>query len=178
MAKIVILAANEDKDAISEALEGFDFSIVEPTASNLLHIVIGMVDEAPEEIEKSEKSEEDDEDVSVEEPVDEVPLVPEVEESLGFVYIDDELVEAFKGKGDTSILHVTKLISGVRSSYNINESVFSLWPKDVDNLKQSVHIRDRQQAQIDLYHEVKIVESKSNKCKFFIGLDLMRSYKR
>ena len=176
MSKIVILAANEDKDAISKALEGFDFSIVEPTASNLLHIVIGMVDEAPEEIEKPEEDEDvPDEDVPVEEPVDEVP---EVEESLGFVYIDDELVEAFKGKGDTSILHVTKLISGVRSSYNINESVFSLWPKDVDNLKQSVHIHDKADGQIDLYHEVKIVESKSDKCKFFIGLDLMRSYKR
>ena len=52
MGKIVILAKGKDADKINDALadSGLDFDVVEPTPSNLLHIVIGMVDdEEPKE---------------------------------------------------------------------------------------------------------------------------------
>jgi hypothetical protein len=62
-------------------------------------------------------------------------------ESLGKVTIDGEDVEAVRTTLEESRLQVAGLIVGSRTTYCINESVFSFWPASQEQLLQRVDIR-------------------------------------
>lgn len=139
MGKIVVLAGDDDADAVKAALDGasLDYDIVEPTPSNLLHIVIGMVDgdEEPKK-EKKEKKETKDEPPEDTPPEDEVPPPEEAppeepkQESLGMVSVNGELIEAFNARTDTTTLQVKSVKFGPKTTYQLNESEFSFWSQD------------------------------------------------
>lgn len=146
MGKIVVLASNEDAEAVKTALDAasVDYEVVEPTPSNILHIVIGMVDDGEEEP-KDEEPPADEEpkepkppkekkepkaprtDDTVPPPEEELP----VEESLGTVTIDGETVQVVRGDVDVSTLYTELTANGSRISYKLNESTYSFWPNNL-----------------------------------------------
>lgn len=184
MGKIVVLASSEDAEAAKTALDGagVDYEVVEPTAANLLHIVIGMVDdEAPKEDEQPAPEEEPKADKEPKEPKEpKADIPPEddsgiasdasaVPESLGQVRIDGELVEARLGKGAVSALRSVKIQPGPRTSYSINESTFSFWPSNPSAPTQRViveHGTHRTSV------EVLIEASEGTQTYLLVGADL------
>lgn len=180
MGKIVVLASAEDSEAVKTALEGasLDFDVIEPTAANLLHIVIGMVDDSAEDEPK-------DEEPTVEEPAEETPpeeapseeLPPEeapVEESLGTVIVSGEAINAFKSKSGTSSIFVKSLLKDTKTSFSINESVFSFWPTtpDVPVSRMNIEIKNNKVAA-----DLSILESKKEQAYLMVGTDLMHLFK-
>jgi hypothetical protein len=143
MGKIVVLASNEDAEAVKTALDGagVDYEVVEPTPSNILHIVIGMVDDGEEEpTDEEPKAEEPKEPKAPKEKkeprTDDAAPPPEeeelpVEESLGTVTVEGEVIPAIRGTADTSVLYVHFEELGPRTTYKLNESVCSFWPNDL-----------------------------------------------
>lgn len=182
MTKIVVLAGAEDSEAVKAALEGasLDFDIIEPTAANLLHIVIGMVDDSkeeepetpPEEVEEPEI--EEPKENEGETPPEEVePEVP-VEESLGSVLIDGEKVSAYKGKEDFSTFYVKSLSVGPKTTYSVNESIFSFWPAATNVVANRMVVEhNKHRASIDL----KIQSSSKDEPYILIGADLLHIFK-
>jgi len=140
MAKVIVLASGADADAVNAALEAasLDFEVVEPTASNLLHIVIGMVGDEPKEEEEPKEPKEPKEEPSEEESTPEDVPSEEVQESLGMIRVNGELMRAVKKNSRDSFLNVNTLIAGPKTSYIVNESTFSFWPADVANPMQRV----------------------------------------
>lgn len=145
MGKIVVLAGDDDSESVKAALDSasLDYELVKPTAANLLHIAIGMVDDEPTEP------------APTEEPVPEAPAekpeaskdeeppknvggaggtppesTDDVQESLGFVTIDGEQIKAVRGSSATSVLRSINVQAGAKTTYSINESVFSFWAAD------------------------------------------------
>ena len=182
MAKIVILASNDDKDAISAALDKatFDYDIVDPTVTNLLQLAIGMVGDEPkekkEEKPKDDKPKDEPADKPKDEPKDEVPPQADapVEESLGTVLVNGELISAVKTFGPDSTLFVTSLISGARTSYTLDESVFSFWPADPVTPLQRVLVEHRNHK---TSIQIKIQESKKNHSYLAVAADLADIFK-
>lgn len=158
MSKIVVLANPGDEDTIKTALSeaGFEVQVVEPTPANLLHIVIGMVDDSSKESkEKNEKKEDDKEksDEKTEVAPDsngEISSDEEVQESksndLGFVFIEGVQILAKRGTGSVSTLFVENLKVSAKTTYTINEANVSFWPKDLKNLEQrfALSVGDKQ----------------------------------
>jgi hypothetical protein len=113
MSKIVILAKGKDADKVNDALadSGLDFDVVEPTPSNLLHIVIGMVDDEEEDTErKTEKVEPTDVEPA---PTDtttpsdeETPPTDEVTEEGLEVKLDGLAVRGFLSEDKSTVLFV------------------------------------------------------------------------
>lgn len=109
MGKIVILADGSDADTIKDALSStdLDFEIVEPTASNILHIVIGMVDDADTgDDDGDDKKGTSDPDVAADDtttdteeeaPADTASDEEPVGESLGTVVVEGVEMTAFAG---------------------------------------------------------------------------------
>ena len=159
MAKIVILAGGSAADEAKTALEGagLECEVVEPTAENLLHIVIGMVgdDDKEEKKEKKEKKEEKPEapaEEPTEPPAEEVPPAEdEVQEELGLAMIDGEAVKALSSKAATSTLYVGTLQTGSKTMYAVNESMFSFWPSDIERPAHRVVVEhNNHRASIEL----------------------------
>jgi hypothetical protein len=180
MGKIVVLASAEDSEAVKTALEGasLDFDVIEPTAANLLHIVIGMVDtEAPKEDEEPKPEEEPEdgaEELPPEEDAGEVDEEPVVEESLGTVVVDGEKVSAYKGKGTFSTFFVKSLSVDAKTTYSVNESVYSFWPEAKNVISNRMVVEhNKHRASIDL----KIQESKKKDPYILIGDDLLHIFK-
>lgn len=159
MAKIVVLANPSEEEAIVAAMDaaGLKCKVVEPTAANLLHIVIGMVDDgAPAEEPVEEPAPEE---ASTEEPApeeastEEVPDEEMARESIGDCLVDGEKVKIFESKQATSTLVVPNLSVGQRTTYTINESVFAFWPIDTKTLKQRVVLEmmgEKTSAEVEL----------------------------
>ncbi|MBT9137509.1 MAG: hypothetical protein DDT31_00040 [Syntrophomonadaceae bacterium] len=132
MAQVVIFApVGEDVSSGQTALEeaGHDVEVVEATAANLLHMAIGMV----EGVNIEDSKEDSKEDLPLE-PEEEDPLdddnakEPPKNESVGQVYVDDELVRAYVDSTRVSpLLRVSGLHGGAKLTYKINESTFSYW---------------------------------------------------
>jgi len=190
MAKIVVLAGGDDAEAVKTALDGagVDYEVVDPTPANLLHIVIGMVDdEAPKDEEpKDEEPKEPKADKEPKPPKDDTAEIPPesdseiasdasaVPESLGQVRIDGELIEARLGKGPTSALRAVKIEQGARTSYSINESTFSFWPSNPSAPTQRIvveHGTHRTSV------EVRIENAEGNQSYFLVGADLADLFK-
>lgn len=176
MAKIIILGDGKDADAAKAALEGasIECEIVKPTAANLLHIVIGMVDDEPEEKEEKEPKAEKPEEAPAEEPKAEAPAeeapAEEVPESLGKTIVADEVVEAIRGSKETSTLFVKDLIGGSRTTYTLNESTISFWPADAKAPAQRMQVEFKNhRASV----EVKLAKSGTGAPYFEVGADLI-----
>lgn len=135
MAQVVIFAPpGEDVSAGEKALKdaGHDVEVVEATAANLLHMAIGMVDDAPAEEPKGEEPVT--EPVEEEPPAEEDPMAepaaeePPKNESIGEVDVDGESIPAYL---DTTIsfplLRVVNLTGDNKLSYKLNESAFTFW---------------------------------------------------
>lgn len=176
MAKIIILASGADATAASAALDAasIEYEIVDPKPASLLHMVIGMVDDEDDEEEKEPKDDESSKDKTppADEPPDDSDIASDasaVEESLGTIRINGELVEAFKHNSRDSILHVTTLVAGAKTSYTINESSFSFWPANTTNPAQRVLIEHNGLASSA---EVEVRKSKTNKAYLAVGADI------
>jgi hypothetical protein len=187
MGKIVVLASEEDAEAAKTALDGagVDYEVVEPTAANLLHIVIGMVDdEAPKDEEpKDEEPKEPKADKEPKEPKADIPPEDDSEiasdasavpESLGQVRVNGELIEARLGKGATSALRSSEIQQGPRTSYVINESTFSFWPSNPSNPTQRI---DVEHGTHRTSVEVAIEKAEGTSSYFLVGADLADLFK-
>lgn len=174
MSKIVILASTEDAEAASAALTtaGLDFDVVEPTAANLLHLVIGMVDDG-EEKPKKEPKEEPAEEPPVEEPAEEPP-VEEVPEELGTAVVDGEVIQAIKGGTETSTLFARSVMNGAKTTYTLAESTFSFWPADVKAPAQRMNIEhNKHRTSVEVF----VQESKKSYPYLVVGTDLEHLFK-
>ncbi len=183
MAKIVILAGGADAEAASAALEaaGVEFKVVEPTAENLLHMVIGIVgdDEKPEKEEKPKEEkpapteETPPEDANKPAPAEEEP-VAEVLKSLGTVSIDGEVIEAFEGKDATSVLFATTVAGGAKTTYTLVEGTYSFYPANPATPSQRL-IVEHEKHRTSL--ELEIRQSATNKSFLLVGADLADMFK-
>lgn len=175
MAKIVVLAGASDTDAVSAALEAasIEFEIVDPTAANLLHIVIGMVeDEKPKE-EKPKEEKPKEEKPKEEKPAEE-PAPEEVPESLGTVTVDGEQVQAFRNSLSTSTLFAKAVSLGAKTSYSVNEGTFSFWPANAEKPVQRMVVEhNNHRASVELI----IKESKTSTSYLSVGADLADMFK-
>lgn len=180
MAKIVVLASGDDATAASAALDAasIEYEIVDPKPSALLHMVIGMVDDGDEDKEPKEPKEPKDdkppkdEAPPADEPPDDSDIASDasaVEESLGSIRINGEMVEAFKQNSRDSFLHVPTLVTGAKTSYTLNESSFSFWPADTTNPAQRVLVEHNGRSTST---EVEVRKSKTGKAYLAVGADI------
>lgn len=126
---IVIFANADDKKSIDDALSAanLEYEILEPSVKNILHLAIGMSDDSEEKGESSKKPE-DEPSEPEEAKKAEVPEEPAVEESLGLVRFNGEMVKAFSSqKTDECVAYVQNVIAGNKTTYTLNESVVSFW---------------------------------------------------
>jgi len=195
MAKIVVLAGDDDAEAVKTALDGasVDYEIVDPTAANLLHIVIGMVDDE-EKDEEPKDEEEGGEPKEPKEPKDKAPKEPKAEpadippeddsdiasdasavpEALGTVRIDGETLKAYAGKGAQSVLRTPELVTGARTTYSINESQFSFWPADPAKPTQRIIVeRGTHRSSV----EVAVSATKGKEAYLVVGTDIADLFK-
>ena len=164
MSKIVIIAPKDATD-VDDAVKvlkaaGHDVDVEEPSAKSLLHMVLGLFgpnaygfgenysvgagagSSTPDEESKDDKNDStDDADASDADSGTADPGADFNFESLGTVSIDGEDVEAVRTTLEESRLQVAGLIVGSRTTYCINESVFSFWPASQEQLLQRVDIR-------------------------------------
>ena len=197
MGKIVVLAGTDDQEAVKAALDGasLDYEVVEPTAANLLHIAIGMVDENPEE----ETPPEDEEpappadtepkpdktqggaggtpkgDIPPESDADigkDASAVPE--NLIGTVQVGGETVRVYRGTQKQTVLCSPNLEVGSRTVYTINESRFAFWPWDT---KKPVHrvALEHNTHTIDL--EVQVQSTKLKEAFLVAGTDISDLFK-
>ena len=180
MAKIVVLADPADEEAITAAMDaaGFKVKVVEPTAANLLHIVIGMVDDgAPKEEEPPVEEPPAEEAPPAEEPpAEEVPAEEPIAQdslkSLGVCIVDGEPVKAFEGTGETSKLFVAKLQAGAKTTYTINESQFSFWPAKPEEPFQRVVVEcGKSRASLE------IALAEADEAYILVGADIRNLFK-
>jgi len=181
MAKIVLIASGKDADKASEALDGagIDYEVVEPTPANLLHIVIGMVDdgEAPaDEEEPADEPAPEDEAPADEAPADEPPAdeEEEVTESLGTVRVDGEVIAARRGKNKTSILRSPSIQSGARTTYKLNEGTMTFWPANPSSPAVRVLVEGRVAS---CSVEVILQQAEGNDAYLLVGDDLASLFK-
>lgn len=162
MAKIVIIAPSDAdvKDAAKLLKgDGHDVDIEEPTPKSLLHIVLGLLgpnaygfgasysvgsaavppskeeEEPPEEDTPSEDSGADIADLGSDEDDFHFESV-----ELGQVKVDGEVINAVSHDADHSVLVVTNMAVGPKTTYALNESVFSFWPADISTPMQRVDV--------------------------------------
>lgn len=179
MAKIVILASAEDSEAASAALTtaGLDFDVVEPTAANLLHLVIGMVDDGEEKPKKEPKEPKEPEE-EAEAPVEEVPAeeapAEEVPEELGTVTVDGETIQAVKSTTGLSTLFALSVVNGAKTTYTLAEGTFSFWPSDVKAPAQRMNIEhNKHRTSVEIF----VQESKKSYPYLVVGADLEHLFK-
>jgi hypothetical protein len=184
MAKIVVLAGGDDATAVSAALDAasLEYEIVEPKPASLLHIVIGMVDDEDEEKDEDKDKKDDKEPKGDKPPKDKAPPADEppddsdiaadasaVEESLGMIRINGEMVEAFKQNSRDSFLFVPTLVIGAKTSYTLNESSFSFWPSNITNPAQRVLVEHNGRSTST---EVEVRKSTTGKAFLAVGADI------
>lgn len=180
MAKIVVLASGDDATAVSAALDAasVDYEVVDPTPSNILHIVIGMVDDGDDSADKKDDKEPKadkkakDETPPADEPPDDSDIASDaspVEESLGMIRVNGEMIDAFKVNARDSFLNVATLHAGAKTSYSLNESSFSFWPADTTNPAQRVLVEHNGRSTST---EVQVRKSSTGKAFLAVGADI------
>lgn len=153
MAQIVIFApAGEDVSAGEAALKeaGHEVEVVEATAANLLHMAIGMVDEAAP-VEDQPVTEPTEEESPAEAPPEAPPAEePPTSESIGEVEVDGEAVMAYL---DTTrsfpLLRVVDLTGDNKLSYKLNESAFTFW-REPNTVGASVQVVGKSSKVVDV----------------------------
>lgn len=189
MAKIVIIApaGAEDVDDAVKLLKaaGHDVDTEEPTPKSLLHIVLGLlspsgygfgpgyglgpIGEVPSEDDDEPKDEEPVEDAGADEGGGDMDFNFE---SLGTVSVDGELIEAVRTKEETSKLFVEGLVSGPKTTYALNESIFSFWPANEKAPAQRVEvIVEKHRTSIELP-----IEKATANPQLHVGADLISMF--
>lgn len=202
MAKIVIIAPAEADDDVKDAVKmlkaaGHDVDTEEPTPKSLLHIVLGLMgpnaygfgpgyayqrdpDQAPDGTPPK-----DDEPESEDDPLDDVPDGFDDDtadlggddfnfESLGTVTVDGQLIEAVTHNSETSVLCVEGLVKGAKTTYALNESIFSFWPASADKPEQRVEVLvDKHRTSIEIP-----IEESEGKSTLKVGKDLLPMFKK
>ena len=195
MAKIVIIAPAEADDDVKDAVKllkaaGHDVDTEEPTPKSLLHIVLGLMgpngygfgpgyaylpgggsntpppkdEPAPEEDPAEEPAPE--EDPAAGGGDDDFNF-----ESLGTVTVDGELIEAVTFDSETSVLCVESLEAGAKTTYSLNESVFSFFPADATKPTLRVEVLvDKHRTSIEL------AIKESTKAVLLVGKDLREMF--
>ena len=130
MAQIVIFApSGEDVSAGEEALKqaGHDVEVVEATATNLLHMAVGMLDngDSSEELPAEEPAEE----LPAEEPAEELPAEEApTTEAVGQVVVDGETLPAYL---DTTLsmplLRLVNLAGDRKITAKLHENAYTFW---------------------------------------------------
>ncbi len=97
------------------------------------------------------------------------PAPEPIVEALKSVYVDGELVDAVQVQEPTSTLLVEKLVHGPRTTYLVNESVFSFWPADVDAPAQRVQVQlDDRVTSLEV-----LIEKTPDRARLQVGSDLI-----
>jgi hypothetical protein len=165
MGKIVILAKGKDADKINDALadSGLDFDVVEPTPSNLLHIVIGMVDdeEPKEEPTEEPKGSEEVAPTDVEpapEDAEEVPSEEDIAQEDLNVLINGLTVRAVQSNLQESVLYVPSLTrNGAKISFGLDGTELSFWElnEGAQNTQTSVSVNGQRRVATVVVKEAK-----------------------
>lgn len=140
---IVIFANDEDKKALDDALKaaGLEYDILEPTLKNILHLAIGLADDAPDTEAPAEEEAAAPADGEAAEATDVVDALmgdteEKVGESLGFARFNGEAVKLFKSLTNENTVFVQHLIPGAKTTYSLNESVVSFWTDSTKDAEQ------------------------------------------
>lgn len=192
MAKIVIIAPDEADDDVKDAVKllkaaGHDVDTDEPTPKALLHIVLGLMGPNAYGFGPgygfvpggSGAAQDDDNDTSgggdpgpeVEDGDEEAAASDDNFnfESLGEVSVDGEMILAESVDSDTSFLCVEKLTKGAKTTYALNESMFSFWPANPEAPCQRVEIvHDKHRTSIEI-----AVQESEGKPTLKVGRDLI-----
>lgn len=204
MSKIVIIAGADADDDVKDAVKllkaaGHDVDTEEPTPKALLHIVLGLMGPnsygfgpgygytpAPSSDTPTDADTPDDP-ASEDPPVDDTSSEGDTSsedadisnddfnfESLGVVNIDGELIEAKTHDSETSVLCVEGIVSGPKTTYALNESIFSFWPANQDKPTQRVEVSvNEHHASVELP-----VEKAEGKATLLVGRDLLNMFKK
>lgn len=192
MAKIIIIASPDDKDSVTKAKElleadGHEVVVEDPTPKALTSILLGLMSKggfgfgprwgyAPEKDEKEDKEEKEDKPEDKAEPEVEVDVDFDdgggVDESLGMVEVDGELMEAFRVKSATTSVQLPYELSGGRVSYQINESQFAFWVNDPKDVAVSMTL-----THAGVSREVSLNVKRGDVAKLFVGDDLPHLHK-
>lgn len=204
MAKIVIIAPSEADDDVKDAVKmlkaaGHDVDTEEPTPKSLLHIVLGLMGPNAYGFGPGYAYQRDP-DANADDPLADVPpaeddVADDTEtdggfegdegadlggddfnfESLGPVKVDGELIEAVTHDSETSVLCVDRLVKGAKTTYALNESIFSFWPASVQKPEQRVEVLvDKNRTSVEL----PIMESEEGKPVLKVGKDLLPMFKK
>lgn len=196
MSKIVIIAPSDAQSDVDDAAKllkaaGHEVDIQEPTPKTLLHIVLGLMgpnaygfgsgyaytpgaDAADEPNSDDEKAIEDEATAEADlEPADDLDGADDIEVPGGDDFnfegaeVDGEPISASFSDEDQSVLIVTELHTGPKTTYKLNESLFSFWPADVEKPLQRVDAgRGRWHSSLEV--EVRLGEAAELK----VGKDL------
>lgn len=197
MSKIVIIApsdASSDVDDAAKLLKaaGHEVDIQEPTPKTLLHIVLGLMgpnaygfgpgyaytpgSDAADDLPPGDELPVEDELTSDDPLADldgqsdlDIPAAEGGDDDFNFegLTVDGEPLVASKIDSDHSVLVVTELHVGPKTSYKLNESKFSFWPADLQKPMQRVDV-GREKWHTSLEVEVQLGE----KAELRVGKDL------
>jgi len=89
--------------------------------------------------------------------------------------VDGERILAERVKSPTSTLLVQELKTGSKTTYQLNESIFSFYPTDASKLVQRIDLKI--EGKPGQSHEIAIAKSEDGKAKILVGDDLADLYK-
>ena len=200
MAKIVIIAPAEADDDVKDAVKllkaaGHDVDTEEPTPKALIHIVLGLMGPngygfgpgyaylpgggtgatPPKDEEPKPEDDPAEEPAPEEDPAADAGGDDDFNfESLGPVTVDGELIEAVTFDSETSVLCVETLEAGPKTTYSLNESVFSFFPADAAKPTLRVEVLvDKHRTSI----EVPVLEAEG-KATLKVGKDLISMFNK
>lgn len=201
---VIIAPAEADddvKDAVKMLkAAGHDVDTEEPTPKSLLHIVLGLMGpnaygfgpgyayQRDPDLEtdvpppKDDDPKKDDEEPADDENADDGFDDDTADlggddfnfESLGTVTVDGQLIEAVTHNSETSVLCVEGLIKGAKTTYALNESIFSFWPASAEKPEQRVEVLvDKHRTSIEIP-----IEESEGKSTLKVGKDLLPMFKK
>lgn len=200
--KIVLITSSPDDATVKNAIKAleaggeFEVQVEEPDATSVLHIAIGLLsptrygftggDASKNGDERKDDKAEEGEELEQEEKGEGADVAPPGSdfsfESLGFVTIDGEKVEAFLNPtAKVSVLEATQLNSASnRVDYHLNESKFAFYVQpDGSGLTSPVaehRIAVNNQSASATLAVLSLAESKTDKPRLIVGSDYKRLF--
>lgn len=199
MAKIVIIAPKgaEDLDDALKILKaaGHDVDVDEPNPKTLLHILLGLFsasafgfggqyavkagpgDTSTDEPEDTSKTDAKD-DKGTKKDDEEAPGKDDAsDDSADFNFegltVDGEPISASRSKTAKSVLVVSELNVGAKTSYSLNESKFSFWPEAIDKPVPRIQVSHGK-----WFTSIDIELVKGDKTELRVGDDLIEMFQK
>lgn len=193
MAKIVIIAPKgaEDLDDALKILKsaGHDVDVDEPNPKTLLHILLGLFSSSAfgfggqyaVKAGAGDTSSDEPEDTGDAAPKDdkgakdEEPTQDETSADFNFegLTVDGEPIPATRVQSAKSVLVVSELNLGAKTSYNLNESKFSFWPEAADKPTPRVQVSHGKWST-----SINIELVKGDKAELQVGDDLIEMFQK